>query len=77
VFIGGMDGVLKENDTFKKHHPTAQVVPVSAPGGAARQLAKTLGINDETVLNNTDFVTIFHNELHISPSDPRTISSAS
>jgi hypothetical protein len=73
VFIGGMDGVLKEYDVFKMHHPTANVVPVPAPGGAARQLAKTLGVTSEADLNNTDFVTIFHNELNISPVEPRTI----
>lgn len=37
VFIGGMEGV-QEFELFRQHHPDAPVVPVAAPGGAAREI---------------------------------------
>jgi hypothetical protein len=36
VFIGGMEGVTDEAAAFAERHPGAWLVPVLAPGGAAR-----------------------------------------
>jgi len=63
VFIGGMDGVETEHSLFKKFHPDAAVVPVPAPGGAALQLAKDLGMVSSTDLRNIDFAGLFHLQL--------------
>jgi hypothetical protein len=38
VFIGGMEGIAGEAALFRERHPHAWVVPVDAPGGAARRV---------------------------------------
>jgi len=63
VFIGGMDGVENEYSLFTKFHPEAKVLPVPAPGGAALQLAKDLGMVSPTELRNIDFASLFHSHL--------------
>lgn len=72
VFIGGMEGVEIEYEMFKHYHPDAKVLPVAAPGGAARELAKRLDRKtagqgrdrfDKEALNDVDFVRLFHTEL--------------
>jgi SLOG cluster3 family len=63
VFIGGMDGVEVEFDLFRRFHPRAPVVPVSAPGGAAMDLAKRLGLIDEAQLHDIDFARLFNTTL--------------
>lgn len=62
VFIGGMDGVEKECELFRKHHPEAKVLPVAAAGGAALILAKQLGYKDEE-LRDIDFANFFNKHL--------------
>ncbi|TMJ36250.1 MAG: hypothetical protein E6G89_16980, partial [Alphaproteobacteria bacterium] len=42
VFIGGMEGIFDEYRIFRELHPKKKVIAVSAPGGAAMQLAKKL-----------------------------------
>lgn len=63
VFIGGMDGVETEYDLFVRFHPHAKVLPVSASGGAALELAKRLGSSDELELRDVDFARLFHKHL--------------
>lgn len=71
VYIGGMDGLAAEHDLFVKYHPQAYVLPVAAPGGAARDLAVKLGI-DEEKREDVDFSRMFHDALGIAPNEPRT-----
>lgn len=63
VFIGGMDGVEKEYELFKKFHPKAKVLPVPSTGGASLQLAKSLNNFDEKSLNDVDYAKLFRSEL--------------
>jgi SLOG cluster3 family len=72
VFIGGMEGILAEHTLFKKFHPNAKVLAVPAPGGAALELSKNLGVVNETDLWNLDFARLFHVALNIAPDAPRT-----
>lgn len=58
-----MDGVEAEYDLFVRLHPQAKVLPVSAPGGAALELAKRLGHLDESGLRDIDFAHLFHTHL--------------
>ncbi|WP_296560789.1 hypothetical protein [Pigmentiphaga sp.] len=67
VFIGGMDGVEAEYDLFMNFHPTAKVLPVAAPGGAALMLAQRLAYFDEEELRDIDFARLFH--LHLNTLD--------
>jgi len=62
VFIGGMEGVEAEYDLFIKYHPKAKVLPVAAPGGAALDLAKKIGVA-EAKLRDVNFARLFHTEL--------------
>ncbi|MGC9206481.1 hypothetical protein [Acidithiobacillus sp.] len=70
VFIGGMEGIAAEYDLFVKHHPKTVVIPVTAPGGAVRDLAVKLGVRPEH-LEDVDFSRMFHNALGIAPNEPR------
>jgi hypothetical protein len=63
VFIGGMDGVEMEYELFCRFHPTAKVLPLAAPGGAARQLAERIGVLDQSTLFSVDFARLFYSEL--------------
>lgn len=72
VFIGGMEGILEEHAMFIGLHPAAKILAVPAPGGAARQLAESLGVVSEADLQNVDFTRLFHVELNIPPNEQRT-----
>ena len=67
VFIGGMEGIFDEHRIFKELHPKAKVLALSAPGGAAMQLAKRLRQKNDGI----DFARLFHKKLSISATEPR------
>lgn len=67
VFIGGMEGIFDEFRIFRELHPTAKVVAVSAPGGAAMQLAKRLRQKNVGI----DFARMFHRRLAIAATESR------
>jgi hypothetical protein len=66
VFIGGMDGVENEYVLFQQFHPEALVLPVAAPGGAARQLAERHQ-RYEAELWDVDFARLFRTRLGMKP----------
>lgn len=66
VFIGGMEGVEDEYELFRQFHPNAIVLPVAAPGGAARSLAERLGCGEEATLHDIDFASLFHTHLNVT-----------
>ncbi len=72
VFIGGMEGILEEYKLFSDFHPGATVLAVPSAGGAAKELAQSLGVVNETALQNVDFARLFHEALNVSPKEPRT-----
>ena len=67
VFIGGMEGIFDEYRIFKKLHPKTKVIAVSAPGGAAMQLAKRLRQRNDGI----DFARLFHRRLSNGPTETR------
>jgi hypothetical protein len=67
VFIGGMDGVVAESVMFQNMHPTAKVLALRSPGGAALSLADQLG----QVGDRIDFARMFHEELAIASTEKR------
>ncbi|WP_332852791.1 SLOG domain-containing protein [Duganella sp. S19_KUP01_CR8] len=67
VFIGGMDGVIAESAMFQKMHPTAKMLALRSPGGAALTLADQLG----QVGDRIDFARLFHEELGIASTEKR------
>jgi len=73
VFIGGMEGVLAEHQLFTEFHPSARVLAVPSPGGAARDLAFKLGSPTQQHLESVDFADMFWRELKISPAEERKV----
>lgn len=71
VFIGGMQGVMDEHAMFERFHPNANMIAVSAPGGAARELAQQIPRIGQRWHPDIDFVRLFHERLNISPNEPR------
>ncbi|HEL4267581.1 TPA: hypothetical protein UM524_002348 [Stenotrophomonas maltophilia] len=64
VFIGGMEGVEEEHNLFKELHPTAKILPVASPGGAALCLAKKGNYFTGRDLEDIDFAKLFHSHLN-------------
>lgn len=63
VFIGGMEGITDEFHRFREFHPLALVLPVAAPGGAARGLAQTFAGRNGGRLDTLNFARLFREEL--------------
>lgn len=76
VFIGGMEGVLAEHELFTEFHPSAKVLAVSSPGGAARELALGLQSPTHRLTDSVNFADMFWRELKISPAEERKILPA-
>lgn len=74
VFIGGMEGIEDEYNLIKKLNPLATILVVPSPGGAALDLAKKLGFDDEK-LSSIDYFKIFHSGLQIRADELRANSS--
>lgn len=69
VFVGGMEGIFIEHSLFTKHHPRAKRIILSAPGGAAQQLAVSeLNSAEDYVTNTVDFAELF--ETAFPPAAP-------
>ncbi|OEE40814.1 hypothetical protein ACODG7_04675 [Vibrio anguillarum] len=59
VFIGGMEGIGAEYETFRRLNPNAFVLPVAAPGGAALDLARNTDVFTESELEDIDFAKLY------------------
>lgn len=68
VFIGGMEGILEEYELFAEFHQDSKIISLSAPGGAAKDLAARLEEADNGTINFAEF---FWRTLDISPLEPR------
>lgn len=71
VFIGGMDGILEEFDMFRRLQPHAAVVPVVSTGGASVELANRIPHVDPDLVDDFDYVAVFHRYLNISVKEER------
>jgi hypothetical protein len=67
VFIGGMEGIFAEHDLFTSMHPNSVVLPLYAPGGAARDLAIKYGHSDDRI----DFARLLSSGLKIGERETR------
>ncbi|HKO20347.1 MAG TPA: hypothetical protein VJU82_15830 [Acidobacteriaceae bacterium] len=64
VFIGGMEGVEEEYGLFAQLHPTAPVIALGAPGGAARELARHIVPGQDRLSAwSANFARVFREEL--------------
>jgi len=73
IFIGGMEGVLEEYELFTRLHPDAAILAVTAPGGAAKQLAERLPTYNTEEPQGMDFARLFYNGLKIDPREQRKV----
>jgi hypothetical protein len=68
IFIGGMEGVEEEFDSFRRINPKAAVLPVASTGGAAGLLFKRerqrLGLSDD-LLSEYAYPTLFRRHLRL------------
>lgn len=71
VFIGGMGGILDEYELFRSLQPNAHVLPVASTGGAALKVAGRIPDLPPELINELDYVTLFHRLLGISGREQR------
>jgi hypothetical protein len=71
VFIGGMEGVETELAMFQNLHPDGLIVPVAAPGGAARDIAARVVGATPSSLDEVNFAHLFHQALSVKAPQPR------
>ena len=70
IFIGGMDGILDEFRLFLSMQPQAKSVPIFSTGGAVLDL-KGADNFDKDLLDEMDYVKLFHKLLEIPVSENR------
>lgn len=71
VFIGGMRGIVDEFELFREMQPEAMVLAVASTGGAALELVERLGTVDPELVDDFDFVGLFHRKIGISVRERR------
>lgn len=71
VFIGGMAGVIEEFELIRALQPEAKVIPVLSTGGAALSIADRMRALDRDLLEDLDYVALFHRHLDISLRERR------
>lgn len=65
-FIGGMEGVVDEFDTFVKVHPKTKVFPIASTGAAAKVLFDRIpGQYDSRLLTDLAYSSLFKDLLNI------------
>ncbi|MDB5870639.1 MAG: hypothetical protein JWQ07_81 [Ramlibacter sp.] len=67
VFIGGMEGIFDEYELFRKLNPSARVIALRAPGGAALQLARRIKQKNDGI----DFARMFYKKLSVAIDEQR------
>lgn len=73
VFIGGMGGIIQEFELFQSMHPEATVIPVVSTGGAVLSVGEKLPNVESDLLEDLDYVALFHRHLQISPREGRFV----
>ncbi|NEX11252.1 MAG: hypothetical protein C1942_00895 [Prosthecochloris sp.] len=72
IFIGGMAGIIDESELFAQLQPGKDIIPVLSTGGAALKIAKTIKKNlSVDLLNDLDYVQLFHRKLGVSAREDR------
>jgi hypothetical protein len=71
VFIGGMSGIVREFDLFRRMQPRALLIPVISTGGAVLDVARRMEIVPNDLRDDMDYVGLFHRYLDISVKERR------
>lgn len=70
VFIGGMAGIMNEYEMIQASGASVKMIPVASTGGAAAILHQQLGA-DPMLVDELDYVALFHKALAIDPNERR------
>ena len=71
VFIGGMGGIIQEFDMFRRLQPTAAALPIVSTGGATLQIAEGLSKLESDLLDDLDYMGVFHRLLNVPTRERR------
>ena len=71
VFIGGMGGIIQEFDLLRRLQPNATMLPVISTGGAAHDVAQSIGNVPSDLRDDMDYVALFHRHLSVSVKEMR------
>jgi len=71
VFIGGMGGIVQEYELFRYLQPAATIIPVASTGGATLEVAAREGSVSADLVDDLDYVALFHRHLDISVREER------
>jgi len=71
VFIGGMGGIVQEFDLLKELQPKATLLPVISTGGAVLDIAQRLDKIPSDLVEDLDYVALFHRHLGVSVKEMR------
>jgi formaldehyde-activating enzyme len=71
VFIGGMRGIIDEFDMFRKLQPEAKLLPIASTGGAVLELLNSGLTFSRDLIEDFDYVVLFHRHLSISVKESR------
>lgn len=59
VFLGGMDGVEREYEIFRRRHPNKPAYPIGSTGAAARILFNEYARDQVELLNDLRYLSLF------------------
>lgn len=71
AFIGGMGGIIDEFELFQKLQPKAETLPIVSTGGATQDVAKRIRAVPIDLIDDLDYVALFHRHLGISVKEQR------
>lgn len=72
VFVGGMAGIIDEFELFEKLQPGKAMIPVLSTGGATLKVAEKIDAKlGDDLLNDLDYVRLFHRKLGVSAKENR------
>lgn len=71
VFIGGMGGIVEEFELFRHYQPDAKTLPVVSTGGAVLMLQDRVFQLPDDLIDDLDYVAVFHRHLGISAKEQR------
>lgn len=70
IFIGGMKGILDEFNLLLQIQPKAELYPIFSTGGATLDLQKNANYPG-ALIDELDYIALFHQLLKISPQENR------
>lgn len=72
IFVGGMAGIIDESELFTQLQPGKDIIPITSTGGATLKVAEKINMDShDDLLNDLDYVQLFHRKLEISARENR------